>query len=86
MTFFILAAAIMYDSPSQYIFYGLVNTLRYILKNKRRLIQGDHIPTQEQSALPGMPALSHESMGWEEGALGTPHPSLLILASLTEKA
>lgn len=37
------------------------------------------MPAQEQSALPGMLALPCESVGWEKGALGTPHPSLLIL-------
>lgn len=67
MTFFILASAITYGNSSQCIFYGLGNTLQHILKNKRRLIKGDHTVAREQSALPGMPALHRESKGWEEG-------------------
>lgn len=43
-------------------------------------------PLQLIIALPGVAALPREPMGWEEGTLGSPHPSLPILALPAAKA
>lgn len=56
----------------------------YVLKI-RRLIKGENIPVQDQSALPGTLALSHESMGWEEGTQGTPHHGSSLFYSPHQK-